>query len=179
MTIDELLSRLDAVRPRGPGRWQARCPAHHPDRNPSLSVNEGDTGILLKCWAGCELEEITAALGLTMADLFYDSDLLPHERQPARLTPRARPYDWRRFAFQVHLKAVDLQLRGEAVKNAAKDLDTSAWSEVDLDEAWKALDHAQADLDRADQLDRLDFDLCVYGKQQEQERGTQPRRSAA
>ena len=41
MRIEEVLARLAAVRPNGERSWMARCPAHD-DRNPSLSVSEGD-----------------------------------------------------------------------------------------------------------------------------------------
>jgi hypothetical protein len=47
----------------------ALCPAHE-DRNPSLSVSEKNRRILLHCHAGCSPQSVTAALGLTMADLF-------------------------------------------------------------------------------------------------------------
>jgi hypothetical protein len=50
--------------------WTARCPAHE-DRRASLSVNEGDDGrALIFCFAGCALEQITTALGLSVRDLF-------------------------------------------------------------------------------------------------------------
>ncbi|KWT62886.1 hypothetical protein ADL21_06265 [Streptomyces albus subsp. albus] len=62
---------------RGRGAsWQ--CPAHE-DRSPSLSVTSGREGVLLRCHAGCTTEEVVAALGLTMADLF-DEPLQPRER---------------------------------------------------------------------------------------------------
>jgi len=52
--------------------WMARCPAHD-DRNASLSIGEGDDGrVLVKCFAGCSAEQVVAALGLTMADLWPD-----------------------------------------------------------------------------------------------------------
>lgn len=72
MTTPELLSRLDGVRSRGAGKWSARCPAHQ-DKSPSLSVREGNKGLLLKCWVGCELTAIMGKLGLELTDLFYDS----------------------------------------------------------------------------------------------------------
>jgi len=54
----------------GPGRWKARCPAH-PDRCPSLSIREGNQGaILLRCFAGCSLDTLLAALKLSRRDLF-------------------------------------------------------------------------------------------------------------
>ena len=49
--------------------WSAQCPAHD-DRNPSLSIDEGDDGrALVRCHAGCSAEEIIASLGMTMRDL--------------------------------------------------------------------------------------------------------------
>jgi len=69
VTVEEFLSGLDRVKRSGKG-WTARCPAHE-DRHASLSVGEGDDGrILLKCHAGCTNEEVVAARGCTMADLF-------------------------------------------------------------------------------------------------------------
>ena len=73
MTAEELLPRLDGVRPGSKG-WIARCPAHE-DRHASLSVCIGDEGrTLLKCFAGCENGAIVNALGLTMADLMPKRD---------------------------------------------------------------------------------------------------------
>ena len=72
MTTDTLLSRLSSVRQTGPGKWQARCPAHD-DRSPSLSIREADDGkILLHCWSGCDPEAILTAIGLTWRDLYPD-----------------------------------------------------------------------------------------------------------
>jgi hypothetical protein len=71
MTIEEFLSRLERVKRSGKG-WTARCPAHE-DCHASLSIAEGDEGrVLVKCHAGdgCSVEAITAALGLTVRDLF-------------------------------------------------------------------------------------------------------------
>ncbi len=53
--------------PRG---WESRCPAHD-DRMPSLGIGKGDRGdALLKCAAGCSVQDVAAALGLTMKELF-------------------------------------------------------------------------------------------------------------
>src|SRR5436190_144276 len=50
--------------------WLARCPAHE-DRKASLSIGVGEAGrILLKCHAGCDLDDILAAAYLDYADLF-------------------------------------------------------------------------------------------------------------
>ena len=42
--------------------WSARCPAHD-DRNPSLSIDEGDDGRpLVRCHTGCSQEAVIDAL---------------------------------------------------------------------------------------------------------------------
>ena len=68
MRVKELLERLDHVRPYG-GGWTARCPAHE-DKRSSLAVAETDDRLLLHCFAGCAIEQITASLGLELRDLF-------------------------------------------------------------------------------------------------------------
>jgi putative DNA primase/helicase len=58
---------------RSGGGWVARCPAHE-DRSPSLSVKEGVDGrVLVYCHAGSRTDDVVAAIGLTMRDLFADS----------------------------------------------------------------------------------------------------------
>jgi len=71
--IDRVVGLLDGVKSKAGGKgWMALCPAHA-DRNPSLGVDENKYGdVLLKCFAGCEVEAILAALGLTSTDLFMD-----------------------------------------------------------------------------------------------------------
>jgi len=82
-SLQNFLDRLEKVRSNGKG-WTARCPAHD-DRNPSLSIGEGDDGqVLLKCHAGCETESVVAALGLTTADLFERRN---GNREGGRYTP--------------------------------------------------------------------------------------------
>ncbi len=68
--IERVLARLDPQHLReSRGEYSARCPAH-PDRNPSLTIREGDDGrALLCCHSGCSVEDVVAALDLTMADL--------------------------------------------------------------------------------------------------------------
>jgi hypothetical protein len=64
-----ILERLKGVRQRN-GGFMALCPSHD-DQKPSLSVSVGDDGkVLVKCFAGCSLDQILDALRLTRADLF-------------------------------------------------------------------------------------------------------------
>lgn len=68
--IGRILERLGGVKENGPGRWIACCPAHN-DTRPSLALREVDDGkILLKCFAGCHVDDITASVGLAVSDLF-------------------------------------------------------------------------------------------------------------
>jgi hypothetical protein len=67
--LDHVLAHLKGVRSSLHG-WRACCPAHA-DREPSLSIGLGEQGqVLLKCFAGCSLDHIVEAMGLTLADLF-------------------------------------------------------------------------------------------------------------
>jgi 5S rRNA maturation endonuclease (ribonuclease M5) len=67
--LDRVLDRLEGVRPRR-GGYRALCPAHA-DRNPSLSISEGDDGrVLLYCHAGCSPEAVLGSIGLDWSDLF-------------------------------------------------------------------------------------------------------------
>lgn len=66
--IQRVLDRLESVNRSGTG-WSARCPAHDDGVN-SLSVSTGDSaGVLLHCHAGCTVQDVVVALGLSMTDL--------------------------------------------------------------------------------------------------------------
>jgi hypothetical protein len=83
MTTAEILLRLDHVVKISSG-WTSRCPAHD-DHDPSLSIATGaDDRIILHCHAGCTPENVCAAIGITLADLFADRP----ERNGA---PRVKP----------------------------------------------------------------------------------------
>ncbi|MBW7849991.1 MAG: toprim domain-containing protein [Rhodospirillales bacterium] len=43
------------------GAWSCRCPAHD-DRNPSLVISDGNKGLLVHCYAGCEPIDVLSAL---------------------------------------------------------------------------------------------------------------------
>lgn len=69
MKVDDFLDRLDGVKPAGNG-YVAICPSHD-DAEASLGIAEGDEGILLNCYAGCDTQKVLDAMGLEMRDLFY------------------------------------------------------------------------------------------------------------
>lgn len=76
----------------GSSMWQ--CPAQdHDDRKASLSVGQGDKGVVVCCQAGCDLgEEILPALGLTWPDLF-DNPHRAGDRLPRRVVGEYRYTD--------------------------------------------------------------------------------------
>ena len=83
MSADTLLSCLEGVKRTGPGRWLARCPAHS-DKHPSLAIRELDDGrILLHDFAGCAVESVLSAVGLTFTDL-HPSRAIAHACKPER-----------------------------------------------------------------------------------------------
>lgn len=94
--VDLLLGRLERVRRSGDG-WTSRCPGpNHSrgDKNPSLSIGEGhDERVLLHCFAGCSVEEVTSAIGLELADLFppREIDNSPPVRRHRRPEPEPIP----------------------------------------------------------------------------------------
>ena len=82
---ENLLQRLERVQRTGARQWLARCPAH-PDRSPSLSVAEKDGRVLVHCFAGCAVDDVLEAVGLSLGDLFDKP--LDHHCPP--LAPRER-----------------------------------------------------------------------------------------
>lgn len=60
-TAEDVATRLDQHRSDGKGGWSACCPAHE-DRTPSLSINDGNDGIVVYCHAGCDQRSVVMAL---------------------------------------------------------------------------------------------------------------------
>lgn len=99
----EQIAELFHARLAGPDRWRAKCPVHDGRSLTSLSIGQGADGrTLLKCWAGCAVNDICTAAGIKISDLFSESQ--PVQRKPqavrdaekqvadlsGRLTPRER-----------------------------------------------------------------------------------------
>lgn len=83
MSANTLLSHLAGIKRTGPGRWLARCPAHD-DKHASLAIRElGDGRILVHDFAGCNVECILSAMGLTF-DSLYPPRAIAHGCKPER-----------------------------------------------------------------------------------------------
>ena len=61
--------------------WVCVCPAHQDDY-PSLSIGDGDRGVLLNCFQGCSLKQICQAIGIERHELFYDDKKPTRNRHP-------------------------------------------------------------------------------------------------
>jgi putative DNA primase/helicase len=61
VTAAEIADALGGGRRGGGGWWSCRCPVHD-DRSPSLSLCDGDRGLIVKCWAGCDPRDVLAEL---------------------------------------------------------------------------------------------------------------------
>lgn len=108
--VDLIISRLEKVKRTGASQWMGCCPAHE-DRSPSLSVKDaGDGRILLKCFAGCETENVLGALGLTFEDVM-----------PEKITDYAKPEKLKVYASDM-LKI--LRVEFQIVMLAAMELNT-------------------------------------------------------
>ena len=84
VSTEKLLTLLSGVRETGDGKYVARCPAHG-DRNPSLSISEGDNDtVLVHCFSGCETEDVLSAVGLTFSDLYPERIGAEHAYKPKR-----------------------------------------------------------------------------------------------
>jgi hypothetical protein len=126
MKAEGILGLLVGVRPRGQGRWASRCPAHD-DRSPSLSIADSDRGLLLHCFAGCQLSEICVALGISVADLFSDS----------RRDPKASAEAARRRGIQEKLDRIDgfcadSVREARALLQSARNISIEGWTDARL-----------------------------------------------
>ncbi len=85
--LARILRDLESVAHSGDG-YQACCPAHE-DGTASLSLSDGREGVVMHCHAGCTNDAVTAALGLSLSDLFRPDPTRPGN-VPARTSTRTR-----------------------------------------------------------------------------------------
>lgn len=157
MKIETLLGLLDSVRRSGNG-WLARCPGHA-DLRPSLSIHEGERGILLKCWAGCDLKNICSALGIQIGELFYESQGNTQRRFSHEGVVSAESFrvDWKGYGHQIQWYADEFFLRGKKIFAMARKFHPSAATEEEFDRALEAVHSGYVDFEESEKL----MDLCV------------------
>jgi hypothetical protein len=71
-----IADRCQRVKWKGSEEFTSSCPNHnahaHGDRNKSFSARATHDRVLLKCHAGCSIDDICRALGLEEKELFFD-----------------------------------------------------------------------------------------------------------
>ena len=98
--IEAVLDRLAQynVRSNGRDRWRACCPGHGGTNRSALSIGiSPDDAVLLRCFSGCDVEQVVDALGLDLSDLF-----------PARQPPGAGASKPRRIGLLTAAQALEL-----------------------------------------------------------------------
>lgn len=110
---DPLLNQLENVRPAGPGRWYARCPAHD-DRTPSLSIRDAGDRVLIHCFAECDPEAVLEAVGLRWRDLYPEpwtcARQRPHEaarRYAHRTLAASDPLELERYTLRIAVADIE------------------------------------------------------------------------
>lgn len=100
--LDAAHAHGKTVRTNSERQSSIQCPAHD-DGNPSLSVTRGNDRVLIRCHAGCDTDDVLAALGLTRADLFDEAMAVDHEG----------PDDWVPCTRDGHRKIEEYPYRDE------------------------------------------------------------------
>lgn len=154
MTLNDLLPLLDSVRSRGNGRYGARCLAHA-DKNPSLSVSEGEKGILLRCWSGCTVAEICKSLGIEQRDLFFDALDTDPQRRRAAIHQRDRQRQERERHEYQEGALIDALKAADDFVSSRRGLEISGWSDEKLNNELDVL------ADAYHLLENEDLDGCL------------------
>ena len=142
MSANDLLGSLECVRQSGRG-WMARCPAHA-DKHPSLSIAEADDGrILVHCFAMCSTEEVCAALGIGIAELFPETAPDPYTLRQAKRLREAEQRRRRQENYRAML-VVASRREAECLVLSARGTDFPSWDDSRQDAAVNAVAQAHA-----------------------------------
>ena len=142
MTLDDLLPRLRGVRQTRNG-IVALCDAHG-DQHPSLSIRDGERGLLVRCWAGCTVAEICTSLGLTVQDLFYDALSDDPQQRQAAARARDQRHQQQAAAAQQHGRRIDALKAADYHIRSRQGMDISQWNDQKLDDELSVLADAYA-----------------------------------
>lgn len=117
--------------------------------------------MLLKCFAGCTLNEICRAIGIEVKDLFFDRPVTLQGKFTG--ATQSRRSNWRATATALAQHALGLYLHSECVLEAAKRLDIANWGEQDLDQTMRAVGGAYANAERGALLEDVAYSLRAKG----------------
>lgn len=137
VSSDEIITKitplLKGVIKRHNGGYLAFCPSHDDRKSRSLAVSLGrQDQVLMHCFAGCSVHEITQAIGLNPADLF--------PRTESKYDPQTRSYfnEWQILSTLQHdatvvLIAARWMLTGKALPES--DIDFLSKAVIRINEA--------------------------------------------
>lgn len=131
------------------GGWIGRCPSHD-DRHASLTISTGRKGTVLNCHAGCRTEDICAALGFGVEQLFddYEPGGNGHDTSATMLlrefVNNIGPYK-ERLENPTLYQIMDRAFSGTVGDMVSAHLFAGDWLFLDFEEAWKMY-HITADL---------------------------------
>src|SRR5882724_7508984 len=108
LTLADVEALLD--QDKGDTGW--RCPAHD-DASPSLTVNEGNKGIVIKCHAGCTFEEVCEALGIEPWQLFEGTREERSDNGGIKKPEQSLAFDGCTRAQYAQAKGLDLEMLKE------------------------------------------------------------------
>jgi len=108
LTLADVEALLD--QDKGDTGW--RCPAHD-DASPSLTVNEGNKGIVIKCHAGCTFEEVCEALGIEPWQLFEGTREERNDNGGIKKPEQSLAFDGCTRAQYAQAKGLDLEMLKE------------------------------------------------------------------
>lgn len=113
MIADKLLNQLTKVKRTGRESWIACCPAHD-DKTPSMTITEKDDGrVLVHCFAGCSVDSILGAVGLTFSDIYPEREVDPY----APIKPERMPFNPRDVLAAVSTESLIVALSGLQIAN--------------------------------------------------------------
>ncbi|MDV6345407.1 hypothetical protein [Nitrosomonas sp. Is37] len=132
--LSKITSHLKGVIRRQNGGLLAFCPGHNDRKSRSLAVNVGDDGrILLKCFAGCSIDEIVGGMGLRVCDLYPDTS-------KAKYDPQTRAYfqEWQileALAFDAAVLLIAARRLNEGDKLPEADLEYLSKAVIRINDA--------------------------------------------
>ena len=155
MKVEEFLSHLSSVKELANGSFVGCCPAHH-DRHPSLVVTEVHGRFLIYCRAGCQTEDITTALGLSLRDLFYDGNQTKRTRRAAQ---QRRPPPMPTYYWNWRSQCADLQSfidgkfeKAETMSTSMTGLNLQTLNDQQLDEVMTIAEKAHRSIEQCERL---------------------------
>ena len=134
LDLDSFLSRFGEVRhigvnSQGVDNYACKCPAHDTNHD-SLAIGVNRDGrYLVHCHAGCSADDIMAAVGLSVADLYPDGAMAE------RIRPMEKPINAR-----VDTAVLDIakSVRASGGRLSKSDLarERQAWMQSRKDQSW-------------------------------------------